>query len=193
MSLPASPSRINEALAEGYASLEKEEHFRTHNTLDDVFWSVTCSSPGDSIDALMSMPSPGTYRYTLSSSAHADLCAIWEVAKTRETPAAAKRLIRELVRDIGTFVQTPTFGRVRPELLGLPHCYPDRWAIYYHPTVRPEGIAVVRVLDGRSIPEDQPRHGKSSPNGGFQNAAPRRPDSSLKASLIQKCGSSRAI
>jgi len=155
------PFEINRALRAGYASFEKRD-FTTLLSLDNVYESITGASPTSTLDGskVKHVPLPATYQYHLSSEAIEDLRAIWDEANERDTPKKAELQLRELVLEIGRLALSPGFGAVRRELLGTPHCFPNRYALYFHPTLAPVGIAVVRVLDGRGIHDEGAKPGE---------------------------------
>jgi plasmid stabilization system protein ParE len=71
----------------------------------------------------------------------------FHIAVTDSRPLTAKRIVEELIAKCDFYANSPLVGTAAEELFeGCRHGRHKRWVIFYRE--RPEGIDVVRIVDG---------------------------------------------
>lgn len=142
-------SSVNDALASGYASL-KDGIGHTYRSLNEIYEDIVPVSHRQpvTVDAPPLFRSLGDHIYVFSPEARRDLRSIRSTVSRQEGSGAGGEAIRQIICDVSLLTQMPRLGTHRPELLNAPTNFQGQFAIYYHPTLKPCGIKVARVLDG---------------------------------------------
>lgn len=85
-----------------------------------------------------------------SLAAERDLVELFDNIASDAGVGRAEAVLRRIEKTMDTLSQFPLIGRVRRDLAGAPRVFTVwPWLVIYEPRRKSDGIAVLRVLDGR--------------------------------------------